>query len=441
MPADDAVAVTATAADTAAVPAAAVGRERERERGPEREYVPGAASPLRIPAFRRFLLAHLVSATGSAMAPVALAFAVIGHGGGARSLGIVLTANTVPTLALLLLGGVLADRMSRSRILFLGNLGAGLAQAAVGVLVATGAATTLAISVCACLSGVSAAFIAPAAQGIASRLVPKDRLQQANALVRVPGNAVRVVGPVVGGFVVALAGPAWALGWDAGTFVVAALLLLGLRLAGSVASGGGVVSDLRVGWSGFRARSWLWSYTVAGTAVVAAWLAGYQLLGPLVAAGSYAGARSWGLVQGAFAAGLLAGTFLCLAWKPRRLMLVCVVTGAGLMLPLAALGLELPLGWALVAAVLAGVGLDVAIVSWSTVMQQQVPDEELGRLGAFNAVGERAAVPIAYLLVAVASKHWSSQHILLACAGVVLAATLANACVRDVYRINRVSRE
>ncbi|MBO0917811.1 MFS transporter [Streptomyces laculatispora] len=396
-----------------------------------------ALSPLRIPAFRRFLLAHLVSATGSAMAPVALAFAVIGHGGGAQSLGIVLAANTVPTLVLLLLGGVLADRMSRSRILFLGNLGAGLAQGAVGFLVATGAATTVAISVCACFSGVSAAFITPAAQGIASRLVPKEQLQQANALVRVPGNAVKIMGPVVGGFVVAFAGPAWALGWDAGTFLVAALLLLGLRLVGSVPTGRGAVGDLRAGWAGFRSRSWLWTYTVAGTAVVAAWLAGYQLLGPLVAADSYAGAGSWGLVQGAFAAGLLVGTFLCLAWKPRRLMLVCVTASGGIMLPLAALGLELPLGWVLVAAVVAGAGLDVAIVSWSTIMQQQLHDEELGRLGAFNAVGERIAVPIAYLLVALASKYWTSQHILLVCAGIILAATLANACVRDVYRINR----
>lgn len=403
----------------------------------ERRVLP-AASPLRIPAFRRFLLAHLVSATGSAMAPVALAFAVIGQGGGAGSLGIVLTANTVPTLVFLLMGGVLADRMSRSRILFLGNLGAGAAQAAVAVLVATGTATTFAISVCACLSGVSAAFIAPAAQGIASRLVPKEQLQQANALVRVPGNAVKVIGPVVGGFIVSFTGPAWALGWDAATFGVAALLLLGLRLAGAVPSGAGLVADLRTGWAGFRSRSWLWSYTAAGTAVVAAWLAGFQLLGPLVADHEYSGARSWGLVQGAFAAGLLAGTIVCLAWKPRRLMLVCVLTSSGIMLPLAALGLGLSLPWVMGSAVVAGIGLDVAIVSWSTIMQQQVRDDELGRLSAFNAVGERIAIPAAYLLVAVASAHWSSRQILLVCSAIILFATLANVCVRDVYRIRRV---
>ncbi|WP_406449714.1 MFS transporter [Streptomyces sp. NBC_00876] len=403
----------------------------------QREHLSPAASPLRIPAFRRFLLANLVSATGSAMAPVALAFAVIGQGGGARSLGIVLTANTVPTLVLLLVGGVLADRMSRSRILFLGNLGAGAAQAAVAVLVATGAATTFAISVCACLSGVSTAFIAPAEQGIASRLVPKELLQQANALVRIPRNVVKIVGPVVGGFVVALTGPAWALGWDATTFVVAALLLLGLRLAGSVPSGSGVVADLRTGWEGFRSRTWLWSFTVAGTAIVAAWLAGFQLLGPLVADESYSGARSWGLVQGAFAAGLLVGTFVCLLWRPRRLMLVCVLAGSGIMLPLAALGLGLSLPWVLGAAAVAGIGMDVTIVAWSTVMQQQVPDEELGRLGAFNALGERIAIPVGYLLAAVASKYWSGQHILMVCSGIILAATVANVCVRDIYRIKR----
>lgn len=402
---------------------------------------PAVGSPLRLPVFRRFLLANLISATGSAMAPVALAFAVIGQGGGAWSLGVVLTANTVPSLLFLLVGGVLADRVSRSRLLFLGNLGAGGAQAVVAVLVATGTATTFAISVCACASGAASAFTTPAARGIVSRLVPVEQLQQANALVRVPRNAVKVIGPVVGGFAVALAGPAWALGWDAATFVVAALLMAGLRLAGSAAPGGpsgGLLADLRVGWAGFRSRAWLWSYTLSGTAVVAAWLAGYQLLGPLVADRSYSGAGSWGLVQGAFAAGLLAGTAVCLLWKPQRLILVCVITSSGLFLPLAAMGLGLPLRWVLGAAAVAGAGMDVAIVAWSTAMQQQVPDEELGRLNAFNSLGEQIAIPAGYLAVGVATAYWSTRTVLLVCAAVIVFAGLANACVRDVRRIRRV---
>ncbi|WP_405936591.1 hypothetical protein OG338_07585 [Streptomyces sp. NBC_00726] len=78
-----------------------------------------------------------------------------------------------------------------------------------------------------------------------------------------------------------------------------------------------------------------------------------------------------------------------------------------------------------------------AVVAWSTAMQQQVPDEELGRLNAFNSLGEQIAVPAGYLLVAAASAYWSSGHILLVCSVVILAAGVANACVRDVRRIRR----
>lgn len=77
------------------------------------------------------------------------------------------------------------------------------------------------------------------------------------------------------------------------------------------------------------------------------------------------------LGAGAFAVGLLAGTFVCLLWKPRRLVLVAVVTSSGLLLPLAAMGLGLPLLRELGVAVVAGAGMDVAVVAWSTAMQQQ----------------------------------------------------------------------
>ncbi|MFB8033557.1 MFS transporter [Streptomyces sp. NPDC056004] len=393
-------------------------------------------TPLRVPAFRRFALATLVSATGSAMAPLALAYAVIGQGGGAGSLGVVLATNSVPTIVFTVVGGVLADRLSRSRILFLSNLLAAAGQGVLATLVATGHATTTSIAGCGFVSGIATAFTAPAATGVVAQIVAAEHLQRANALLRLPSNAVKVLGPVAGGVIVAVGGPAWALSWDALSFLLAALLLLGLRLSAPVTTSS-ALADLRAGWSGFRSRTWLWTYTAAGTVVVAAWLAGFQLLGPLTAAESYAGARSWGLVQGAFAFGLFAGTVVCLRWKPYRLLAVAVITGAGLCLPPAALGLGLALPWVLLAAVLAGVGLDVAIVSWNTALQQHVPQEELGRMSSFNGVGERIAVPLGYLVTALAAHAWADRTVLLVCAGAIVATTVLNLCVRDVYRVNR----
>jgi MFS family permease len=381
---------------------------------------------LRNAGFRRFVGANLISATGSAMAPLALAYSVIDAGGGAGSLGLVLATNTVPTIVFLLAGGLLADRLSRSRMLVLGNLLAALAQGALAVTVATGHATTASIAVCGFLSGTATSLTVPAAQGAVAQIVPAEQLQRANALLRLPGNAVKVLGPVAGGVVVAASGPAWALAWDALTFAVAAVLLLGLRLAAPVAVGG-VAADLRAGWTGFWSRTWLWTYTAAGTV--------------LVAAREYAGARDWGLIQAGFAAGLLAGTLVCLRWKPYRLLTVAVVTSGGLALPLAAMGAGLPLAVVLVAVLLAGIGLDIAIVAWTTAFQQHVPQHEQGRMSAFNGVGERLAIPLGYLVTALAARSWADETVLLACAGLVTAAVVLNLCVPDVYRVNRLEQQ
>ncbi|MEV6026047.1 MFS transporter [Streptomyces sp. NPDC052036] len=397
---------------------------------------PRSTTPLSVPAFRRFGLASLVSATGSAMAPLALAYSVIGEGAGAGSLGLVLALNTVPTIAFLLVGGVLADRLSGSRILFLGNLLAAAAQGTLAAIVGTGRATTASIALCGLVSGVAVAFSQPATQGALAQIVPPEHLQQANAWIRLPTNAVKVAGPVVGGLVVAAHGPAWALAWDALTFAAAALLLLGLRLDAPPAVGS-VLSSLREGWTGFWSRTWLWTYTAAGTVLVAAWLAGFQLLGPLVTARHYDGARGWGLVQAAFAGGLLAGTLVCLRWKPHRLLTVAVAAGFALTLPLAAMGAALPLPAVLSAALLAGIGLDISIVAWATAFQQHVPGPEQGRMGAFNNLGERLAIPLGYLLTALAARLWDTRTVLVACAALIAAAVVLNLCVPDVYRVNR----
>lgn len=75
-----------------------------------------------------------MSLLGSAVAPVALAFAVLGASGSSRDLSLVLVARTVPLLLFLLIGGAVADRYSRSIVLALANLAAGTTQAFVAVL-------------------------------------------------------------------------------------------------------------------------------------------------------------------------------------------------------------------------------------------------------------------------------------------------------------------
>ncbi|MEU1026741.1 MFS transporter, partial [Streptomyces sp. NPDC005904] len=110
-----------------------------------------------------------------------------------------------------------------------------------------------------------------------------------------------------------------------------------------------------------------------------------------------------------------------------------------LSLPLVALAAGLAPPWLLLCAALAGVCLDVAGVTWVTAFQQQVPDDELGRMSAFNQVGERLAVPVGYLVVALFSHAFSDRSVLVVCAAIIVAATALNLCVRDIHRVRRLN--
>ncbi|WP_159803237.1 MFS transporter [Arthrobacter zhaoguopingii] len=396
-------------------------------------------SPLALPVFRRVLASNLVSATGNGMAPIALAFAVLQIGGTPLNLGIVLAANSIPTIIFLIVGGISADRWSRISIIFVSNLGLGATQGLVAWAVLFGFASTPLI-IAAAVSGIFMAFNAPAAQGIVKQVVPEELLQQANSYLRLPGNVVRILAPVVGGVLVATAGAGWALLWDAVSFVIAALLIRGLKLGRTERSAPtSVVEDLKLGWQGFIGRTWLWTFTACGTVLVAFWLAGFQLLGPVLASLEYDGAGSWGLIHGALAFGLVAGTVVSLRWKPRHLLAVSVACSGALALPLLALGFQLPLWAVMGAAAFAGVALDVSIICWSTVLQQHIPDEVLGRVMAFNSIGERVAIPIAYVSIGALATSFSPGLLLLVCGIGIIAVTLINLGVRDVYRVNRTA--
>ncbi|MEV7558262.1 MFS transporter [Streptomyces sp. NPDC089795] len=398
----------------------------------------GSFSALRHKPFTLFLLARLVSMSGTAMAPVALAFAVFGFDSSPASLAIVLAANTAPQFVLLLVGGVIADRFSRRRVVVLGNVVPAVTQGCVALLVATGTATTGRIALFAALAGCASALTQPAMNSLLPQLVGPGELQQANALMRLPVNVIRVLAPAVGGALVAFFGPELTLGWDAASFAVAAILCSRLDVSGPAKTTASVFRDFKDGWKEFSRLSWVWTYTLSGTVVVALWLGGYQLLGPVLAGSSGLGAPSWGIVQGAFAAGLLLGGIVSLRWKPSRIMVVCVCANLPLALPFLALAWGAPLAVLAGAAVMAGVGLDIAIVCWNTAMQEQLPSEVLGRVNSFSSAGELMSVPLGYLVVGAAATSLGTESVLFWSAVLMTAASLVLLLAPSVRAVRRL---
>ena len=88
--------------------------------------------------------------------------------------------------------------------------------------------------------------------------VPAEDLQSANALLRLALNATNIGGAALGGLLVAAAGPGWAIGFDALTYLVAAAILLPMQVRAPERTGTSFVHELREGWREFSSRTWIW---------------------------------------------------------------------------------------------------------------------------------------------------------------------------------------
>lgn len=271
---------------------------------------------------RRFLLlasARVVSVLGNGFARVALAFAVLALPGASPGrLSLVLACQAVPQLAFILMGGVIADRMSRSRLMVLADaLGAG-AYAGLAAMVLTGHAPLTAMCLLAVAAGTASALFAPAMDGMVPLVVPRDRLQRANGLLRVATNSSLLLGLALSGVTVALVGPGWALALNAASFVVSALLTARLRVIARPRGRTSGWADLREGWREFSSRQWLWAVVAQYAVVVAALNANVGVLGPLTAERHFGGARAWSVIVAAQAVGTVAGAGLAARVRVRR---------------------------------------------------------------------------------------------------------------------------
>lgn len=294
-------------------------------------------------SFRYLFLARTASLLGTATAPIALAFAVLSlPGSSATDLGLVLAGRSLAQVLLLLFGGVIADRVSRFRLMMASDLLACATQAAGAALVIAGTATTGSLTALAMLNGTAAAAFLPASRGVVPQVVPREKLQPANALLRLSRNGTGIVGAALAGVLVTGAGPGWALAFDAATFAVSAALLAGIRTGRTArAARSTVLADLRDGWREFRSRRWVWLLVVQFTFVNACFAA-ISVLGPLTAQRRLGGAASWSVILTAQAVGLVCGSLLAMRLRPRFPMRVASVGTLGFVPPFFLLAVAAP---------------------------------------------------------------------------------------------------
>ena len=394
--------------------------------------------PLRSRNFRLLLACDVISASGTAVATVALPFAVLGIGGSASDVGYVAAAYLVPLIGFLLLGGVVADRLPRHQVMMAANALQALAQAASAGLLLAGHARVWELAALAAARGVGSGFYLPAAEGLLPHTVPADQRAPANALDRIGRNSGQIGGAALGGVLVGLAGPGWGLAVDAVSFAVAGALRAGMRFpALPPAPRAGLVHELREGWRDFISRRWLWAI-VAEFAFVVAILAGTQsVLGPLVADAHLGGARSWGLILAAEGLGAVLGGFVMIRFRPRRMLLAASLAVPADSVFFLALAVPLPVPVIAATAFAAGASVEVFSVNWATTMQQEIPPAMLSRLSSYDALGSFALAPVGTAVAGPLAASFGTSAVLTAGAILVVLLTAAVLLVPEVRNMQR----
>jgi MFS family permease len=357
---------------------------------------------LRGRTFRNIFAARAVSLFGTSMAPIALAFAVLGQpGGSAAKLGIVMAGRSIAQVVFLLFGGALADRFPRYRIMVSSDL---LAFAAQGAIAGLFIARTAPLGLLAGLSvfnGATNALFLPASRGLIPEIVPSSELQSANALIRLSENAASLAGAAASGAIIVAVGAGWALGIDAGTFLVSAVFVLtsGAPRRGRAQHGTTLLSDLGEGWQEFRSRQWVWVIVAQFALVNLCFAPCIYVLGPIVAKDHWGGALAWSVVITANAVGLVLGSFLALRLRPTRPLLVATLATFGFLPPFFLLAVHAPV-WLVAASMLVnGLSADVFEVLWMTALQEYVPRDKLSRVNSYDALGSFVLGPVGLLLV------------------------------------------
>lgn len=392
-------------------------------------------------AFRHLFFARLLTVLGNGIAPIALAFAVLDIGGSVSDLGIVVASRSLFNVVFLLIGGVLADRYSRSRVLVSSSLVAAISQAIVAWLVLEGSATVMSLALLGTLNGAAAGIALPASSALVPQTVPAQNLRQANALIQLGIYSGTVIGASLGGILIASVGPGWGLAIDALGFALAAPLYRLIRVAAIKVgeSQSNILLDLKEGWKEFASRAWVWSIVVQFTIINAAFSGIVMVLGPVIADASF-GRANWGIIIATQSVGLIVGSFLALRWRPRRDLFIGAMLVALCAVPIFLLSQPASAPWLVAAFFIAGVAFGLFGVSWAHSLQTHIPPEKLARVYAYDAVGSFVAIPFGELVAGPLAARFGTSDVLLVAALAVVVATAGVGLVPAIRRLDNTAR-
>jgi len=386
------------------------------------------ASLLRDGSFVRLCVGQAISALGDKLSSIAIAVWILTQReDGAIALGAIFAVRTIATSLLLILGGVFSDRLPRRAQMIGSQLVLG---ATIGTLALVPANAPLVfLLVLVAVAGAADAFLEPASRMLVVDLAGPERLESANSLSTLVVRVAGLLGPALGGILIATIGIPATLMLDAASFVIGAMAVFSTRRmqhAQRTAPPATVRTVLSEAYEGLRVTArtrWLRAVLLSDLSQTFLAVAPWFVLLPIALIPR--GASAYALTITAFAAGSLLGAMAPLKWKPRAIGRAALLSQALFALPLAALALDLPVSVIAAAAFVGGFGADLGSVLFVTGLQRGVPGPLLGRITALSSLGSIALLPAGFALAGALARPIGVGPILMTGVVVIVLATSA----------------
>ncbi|HJP66225.1 MAG TPA: MFS transporter [Actinomycetota bacterium] len=354
--------------------------------------------PLANREFRLLWGGQAVSQLGDGIFTVALAWQTLQLSKSPATLSLVLFARTLPLILFALVGGAVSDRLPRRTVMVASDAVRGAAVGTIAFLAATGDLRVTHLVLLGAVFGSAEAFFLPSISAIYPEVAPTELLLQANALRSTSTTlAEQLIGPAVGGILIAAVGTTLAFTANAVSFGVSLASLVVIRVAADERpERTNLLHQVREGLAFTRKQTWLWASMVVTAA------SNFFLAGPLRVAipvlvkdELHAGSAALGAVYASLGAGGLTAVVLAGQIGITRRRAATMYIGwasAGIFAAVAGLAPRL----IVVSAMAAGVGFGIGLgnVIWFTLVQELIPKRVLGRVFSVDMVVSTGLYPM-----------------------------------------------
>jgi hypothetical protein len=301
------------------------------------------------------------------------------------------------------------------------------------------------------LYGSAEAFFRPAADGLLPQTVPEQDIQQARAITAMSNNLAEFAGPALATALVLGAGAGWAFALDAATFLLSAAFLSRVRPrrrgaaitidvgeAPAAIARGSMWSEIRAGSREVRSRPWVWATLLSFCAALFFALAPWFVLGPIIARGQYGHVSVYGFLEATVGLGTILGALAGVGWRPRFPMRTAML--AIMAWPVAAIlyASGTTLFVVLPVTLLAGSGIAVFDILWTTALAERIPPGRLSRVSSFDWMISGALLPLGYAIAGPLGSVLGVVPVMIGGSILALVAFLLGLLPRDTRMLERI---